>query len=370
MSVISKLITLGAAGSGGAGPTAASVAFVGGGNKVHPVNVTNPNSISRLQEFDVNLFISGFDPDGLSFDVGTSVLYAVSEAADGIVSINASNPSSLSVLGNITYDSALDNANSMFLDAENKVLFYSGSRRLRSVNVSNPSGMSILQTLDLTASYSVLRILCFDKERSILFCSWQEANSPYARGLLTVDVSNPSAMSVSNTITIPGLTAEFGLDGALDSVNNVLYATHDSTSAVYAIDVSDVASMSVLSVFTDPDLSNLKEIFVDVFNGGICYVVSGNGSNKLVALNVSNPSSISKLSAFTSGSMIEPTSVSCDVVSQIAYVGCNAGGSATENTLAIDISNPSSMSVLSTLGGTNVKAITLNIAGLEANKSL
>lgn len=371
MSGIAKKMMQAAAGQGGA-VDAATLAFFGGGNKIHSIDAEDANALSRLQEFDVNLVVSGFDPsEGVSFDVNTSVLYAVSASADGIVSIDASDPSAMSVLDNITYDSDFDRADAIALDAERSVLFYGASsmRRIRSVDVSAPSVMSTLQTLSLQAGYGNVKILCLDVARSLLFCSYNEiSTSNY--GVLTIDVSNPSSMSVGDVFLISGLGGPVFNAGALDVENNVLYATYDETSAVYAIDVSNPSSMSVLSSFTDTDLSNLKGLFVDVFNGGVCYVVSGSGSNKIVALDVSNPSSISKISSFSSGTMIEPECICCDVVSQVAYVGCNAGGSATENIHSIDISTSSAMSILDTVGSIVGKAVILNVAGLEANNSL
>ena len=72
----------------------------------------------------------------------------------------------------------------------------------------------------------------------------------YSNGKLSsIDISNPSSMSISDTISLMN-----GYDARnikLDTSSNVLYSVGSSTDGIKSVDVSNPASLSVLDTLTN-----------------------------------------------------------------------------------------------------------------------
>lgn len=203
--------------------------------------------------------------------------------------------------------------------------------RITSVDISDPNNIVGLDTDSDTDFDGVRNNMVFSSDNDYIFVPG-ESNK-----ILSERVSIPSSL-----FTVQEFVVADNLQYCdLDTSNNTLYATALSTG-LYSYDVSDPTNISFLDNFSSASLTTTaRGVRVDSVNK-IAYIVSEPSFvPKIVSFDISNPNSISSLDSLNLGSDT-PYEIELDLVNNVAYTTDGVGDTLT----AIDISNPSNMSIL------------------------
>ena len=104
-----------------------------------------------------------------------------------------------------------------------------------------------------------------------------------------IDISDVTNMSLISSVTIEAALSQWS---ALDTTNNILFATGGIDDNIAAIDISNTSSMSQLQSFKDAsNLDFTKSVVCDPANE-LAFVGSAS-DNKIVAIDYSTPSNMS-----------------------------------------------------------------------------
>jgi 6-phosphogluconolactonase (cycloisomerase 2 family) len=145
--------------------------------------------------------------------------------------------------GALTHLSTLSNASLDGLypaiDLDNEVVYVMDilQKRLTSVDISNPSSMSVLDYISIPGSgyYTAL-----DVGRQLAFVGRDEINC--------IDISDSSNLTLLSTISITDNTAiDFVTEMKCDTDREYLFAACRDTNKIVVIDYSDTSSLSVAS---------------------------------------------------------------------------------------------------------------------------
>jgi hypothetical protein len=91
---------------------------------------------------------------GVSVDLDNDVAYVAGQRDDAIVSINISNPSSMSGLDTLISAADTDGVRSVAIDIANSVLYFTAGnvKKFGAIDISNPSSLTILDSVSITAT--------------------------------------------------------------------------------------------------------------------------------------------------------------------------------------------------------------------------
>lgn len=326
MSVSSKLMLLGAAGSGGAAKTI----LMNSNSNLQVMDVTNPSSpihlsttsVSGARDFVydgttgvayvatgttniVSVDMSDFsnpsvlqtysntqfsNTNALSLDVSNARLYVT--GTDGtnnrVCTVDVSDPSSMSMTSYsaVAYPSSPRNPKNPVLDIANTSLYvpHATTDQFTRYDVSSPSSTSRGDSLSDATNLDYAHSADLDTTSGLAFVS--AANS----GRLTVvDISNPT-MAVVGSVVLGSPIGYNCYDVVWDSVNNVCYVPSYSTGKVYVVDVSTPASPTIIRTVTGlyaPYRIALNE------EDGLLYVSQFSSTAQLAIIDVSVPASAS-----------------------------------------------------------------------------
>jgi len=118
-----------------------------------------------------------------------------------------------------------------------------------------------------------------------------------------------------------------------DAANQIVYIT--TANRMFSYDVSNLSSISLLDSFFSRDIAGCRELTIDPVTEVLYGAVQNGG---IVAIDISDPSNMSLLSRNTSGA----SNFCCKVDPNIEYA---FGVSITGNIFSYDVSNPSSMTL-------------------------
>lgn len=268
---------------------------------------------------------------------------------DFVYILDISDPSNIST---ITSTSATQ-AYGLAVDEEENVLYVGRNGRLDSFNISGDS-FSLLQSyLDFFYADNVTAIN-LDKSRDLIFTFAADDNI-----IGTWDISNPSNMTPTGYIFSSTLYDK--IDSPFyDTGNQIIYSVDNFNDGYFAItDVSNpYGSTGMVTLDSIFSTSNFLTANLDVdLNSNVAYVIGTSSMNTNLAItsftsiDVSDPSNASILSILTGTefSGFYPGDVAIDSAEQVAYVSLGfkfPSNFGTGGLVSIDISNPSSMSVI------------------------
>ena len=202
----------------------------------------------------------------------------------------------------------------------------SGVRSISEFDATDPASMSHVRS---SASY----VTELSDARRIRIDPANEVAYVCGNSFSSFDISSGS---ITLKDTLSGIRA---YDCALDLDNNYAYVTtFSSSNTVKIIDISDPDDMSVVSTLTHSDINNMREI---VFNKSTGYLFACSyGVDKIVSISRSGTT----LSVAGSVAVNNPTSIVLNLsgATKYAYIG----GSGTDSFKVVNITNPSSMTVV------------------------
>lgn len=255
-----------------------------------------------------------------------------------LTSVDIRNPASLAEIGSVATTG--DENYSAVLDIEKAVVYVSKKTQLSTVDVSDPASMTQLSSyLVINSSYERFRPQALDIKNDVLF--WASENR-----LISIDVSNPA--SPVELQEIIDFSIDNPYDSALDLDKSLLYLT-SSGRGLDVYDVSDPSNM--IRKFTyDVNSVYFMGVALDV-SRELLFIAT---NRELHILDISDPNSISFVSR------IDPEDfggddVGClafDPLTKIVYTARSvfSGGSTLDSRVsAIDVSNPSTPSYLSSV---------------------
>lgn len=167
-------------------------------------------------------------------------------------------------------------------------VFASTGSSLMALNVSDTSSPTVISshTVDLNAGS-----MAYSNKRKHVYCSSKSDGE-----IFSIDVSNTSFMSTSQTVT--GLDEIFTL--ALDDFNDVLY-TIDIQGDLKSWDVSTPSSISLLDEISLRGVSAGGDIALDLVRKRAIVAADNSATNyyELFVVDISNPSAMSELASKT-----------------------------------------------------------------------
>lgn len=238
--------------------------FVGdtsGTDEVYPYNSSNPSNLTRLSSigFESSNGVLGLFVDG-------NYLYVAGDRTGGgnnrgLYIFNATNPSSITQTGKLD----LTNSADVFVDGNTAYVARLGSG-VSSVNVTNKSSPSLLNTVNPGGTSQGLY-----KIENYLYVASGDS------GLSIIDVSNPSNMAVAGTHAAAGAGSGYSYN-VFKQGNEAFIANNNS---LYIVDVnnpsSPVFARSFATTYNYADVfvkenyaylaSDLGLVTVDIFDG-------------------------------------------------------------------------------------------------------
>lgn len=298
------------------------------------VDARAPGTLAVYQEFTDSTINQCED---IAIDKNNQVAYVTSRSAGQLVAISFKNPSSLVVVDSL----AIDTAQSVAIDTVNEVAYVgSYSDDFTSVDISDPDSMAVLDTITDSPDLTRVTSIALDVTRGYAFT----VSINTGDRLCAVDISDPSNMSKDYVVT-----SAFGRpeSSVLDLTTDVLYVGDYDTGSIMAVDVSTVSAMAVIDTITDATyLEYVSDVVLDAPNA-LLYAVS-RGGDSLYVVDISTPSAMTEEGRLTDTSNFGyATGVALDLVDEVAYI-C-AGNSGTQKTSSVDISTPSTPTIIDTV---------------------
>lgn len=229
---------------GTAGPKTASHAFVcnQADNSLSAVNISNPSSMSVVSELTdaTNLAY----PQAIAIDKTTKIAWI---AMDGrLTAVNIANPTSMSVIGSYA-NSGIGGAVGVVLDAARKIAFVRQGAvtpsGLAAINISNPASPSLISRLNIgTGVFNAGELFgsAIDIDRNLIFSSYNGGGA-VSGGLRSIDVSDPANMVVLGTV---GGGSGVSVLNSLAIRQRQAFMLRDA-GTLAVIDVTNPASMSL-----------------------------------------------------------------------------------------------------------------------------
>ena len=269
---------------------------------------------------------AGID-DGSPFDTAI----AVGRYYLRVITHDVSDPTSLSTLDSAGTGNGpvAITYNGAGIDRTNKVVISGDSTfdRIHATDFSNPAAVVSTQIYSDATVLDTPRGGCgIDEARQV---AWFISVTPNT--LVGIDYSDiaTNGGSVAGSIALSYQCWGLGYDAA----NQIVYIT--TSQRMISYDVSNLSSISQLDNLSNSNISGCRELAIDPVTE-VMYGAVQNGG--IVALDISNPSNMSVLSRNTSGA----SNFCCKVDPNIEYA---FGLSGTGNIYSYDVSDPSSMTL-------------------------
>jgi hypothetical protein len=271
------------------------VAYVSADGKVTSVDISSP-SVSIL-EADTNTAVN--DSKAIAIDIANSVAYVVSPTDEYLVSIDISDPSSMSNLD--AYATAAGaNILGVALDTANSIAYYAAyaGDAVCSVDISNPSAITSIDSQAYNSAYDVV----VDTTNLDVYVSRPEDDSVSS---VTTDASGN--LSANDTLA-NGIYLNEPKKMAIDISNSLLFVAADDYLTI--IDISDPSSLSIEGYISDADLGTVIDVALDTANS-MAYAVGT--EDKIVAIDYSTPSSPTKISSYESNGLDGASAIALDL---------------------------------------------------------
>ena len=157
-----------------------------------------------------------------------------------IVSIDISDPTNLAILDTETMVSS-SRVHQVLVDAGNDVLYALGQKVLASYDISNPSAITLLDSVSFTSNtggfvLDTNRQLAFVTEYFTLHC---------------FDISDPTNITSTDTIALTLEARAAESRPGIDTTNDLLFVPQGNNTAISVYDVSNSASLALKATKTD-----------------------------------------------------------------------------------------------------------------------
>lgn len=259
-------------------------------------------------------------------DATGTYAYVVAETAGRLTVVDCSTPSAPSVVGSVSVIGG-GGSNPTGISKVGNVCYVcvgGAGGGLVSVDVTTPTAPSVLQHLALNSCHSVHAV------GSYAYMSRQGAGRFHR-----VDISNPSSMSVVNTVTTGTTPAGISYSGGV----------------AYMCDNGGAGSL----ISIDPATGVLNTLAISgahgvVADGSYAYVSSGS-ANTITVVNISNPSSMSSAGSVTNANLNVP------------YYVCKAGpylyagGYNVDRVTAVTVTTPASPTSGASVNSSNLDGV-------------
>jgi hypothetical protein len=255
-----------------------------------------------------------------------------------LTTVDISNPSSPAIV-NTFKDTTNLNGNAAAIAISGNYAFISNSTdRIVTVDISNPHSPSTVgSVIDSSNLAGINTMKIVGNYLYVGMCSGSSAS-----GIAVVDISNPLSPRVRGHIASPDLSCSY----IIDVKGQYLYAPQDVNEGSFTIvDISDPDNPAITG--TLDDATNLSwAAGVDVI-GEVAYVyasdVAETGS-RFNAIDVSNPASPKLISSLHVSTFAEDNNIA------VAYPYLYAeGGGSSPGIIVVNISDPTNMSVVQTV---------------------
>jgi hypothetical protein len=314
---------------------------------VKTVDISDPSDMRVLSTqflMQNGTFIPDFQFAGSSASLSLSadeshviIVNADSDAEPSLISVDISNPASISVTDRYLLGSTeFPRAN--VLDGD--VLYSLASNQLRSTRVEADGTFTSLDTQAVTIpaggnySYASLSVV---NNAAIMTYGVQQARY--------IDISNPASLGAAQTTNLPVMGNYTYFRTPFVDGNHIYVGIQDT---VYAVDASNPASLSISSSVTNADAPDYYGVFRYYDSDELLY---GNG-NDFAKLNYSNPANISITETTSDGGLYPDALWGFDEVWDVEIAGNYAFGAsniAEGSYYSFDISdltNPKPLDVL------------------------
>lgn len=260
--------------------------------------------------------------------------YVVTQGSARITALDISDPTNITVLGSLYNGTILNDVVAIDLDIErNTAVLVSKQDRIITVDISDPANMTITGSLQDNTNLDLCRGVKVNPTEQVAYVT---AENYYQFNV--VDISNLSSPSLvgtyRNTASFVGLK-----DVAFDPDTNTVYMLSYGTDRVISIDVSNASSPAGLQFLQNTTTLDQATFSVPDFANGKLYVSKNNG---VTSVDITNPSSMSVLDTIDPSGQLECWSPAIDLTRSVLFVPSNTGP-----ITMIDVSDPSNMTEIS-----------------------
>lgn len=201
---------------------------------LHVYDISDPTDMVKVQTY-TNSTNAGY-PYSTVVDSANLNVYLINYSRGKLASFSYDASS-----GALTHLSTLSNASLdglyQAIDLDNQVIYVMDllQNRLTSVDISNPSSMSVLDYISIPGSGFYVTL---DVGRQLAFVGRDDINC--------IDISDPSNLTLLSTISITDNTAiDFVMEMQCDTDREYLFAACRDSDKIVVIDYSDTSSLSV-----------------------------------------------------------------------------------------------------------------------------
>lgn len=231
--------------------------------------------------------------------------------------------------------------NMVRLAHDGTVVWGATHQRLTGFDISDPANVAI--TASITDANNLRNGGSTVYTNGHVFTSGNRNSSPFNETLSAWDVSNPNDPRFVKILNVSTFNTTTGVRRLAVIGSTLYYPTPSITNGqVTAVDISDPANMRVIGNLMDPNLWFASRLFA---YGSVLLAVGGTNSiHRITAIDVSSGMSvISSLLFATTEANVGPG----ELVGSHFYVDRYTAGTL----LVIDVSDPSNMSIVGSLGG-------------------
>ena len=263
-------------------------------------DVSDPFNIQEIGR--VNGLSTGTG-EQMELDLINNVAYIPTGFDDGVISVNIADPTNPSLLDSIANEDRYRFARALSVDSTNEKVYLLPYQEdwMASFDVTNPSNITELDLFGTTSP------VAWGAWRSTIDVSNQIL---YVLDVLDVvraiDISNPSSLSQIGTYDFSGFgDAPLAFQLALDSANNMAYVVLGASGYFLALDFSNPASISFVgSLYIENDyggglLAPGRITAVALNTSQSVAFITDTDFNKIISVDISNPASMSVISSVT-----------------------------------------------------------------------
>ena len=276
--------------------------------------------------------------------------YVACSASARFTALDISDPSNITVLSSLYDGTILNDIKALDLDIErNAAILVSSQNRIITVDISDPTNMSIIGSLQDAYNLDDCEGVKVNTTAQVAYVTTEDDYK-----FTIVDISNLSSPSVvgqiQNSASFVQLRAvEFDAD------TDTAYILSYGTSRVMSIDVSTASSPAAIQFLQNTTtLTNVTFSASDFVNKKLYVTTHSGASSSVASVDITSPSSMSVLDTINPSGQDECWSPAIDLTRSVLFVPSNTGP-----ITMIDVSDPSNMTEISyqNIGASNAYAV-------------
>ncbi len=236
--------------------------------KTVSIDISDPEDISILDTYThiTDAQMKGIDTTG-------DIAIVVDSYNDNIYSLDITTPSDITLEDTITSTGMV---NPSYTAIYGSYAFIVGEDELLSVEIINVGNIVTDDLLTLSDSSFFPFNIVISSDGNYIYLPCYATNT-----LISVNISNPSAMYEADSLTIPDTIHWWGIDIREDGIKDIIIITHDE--GISSIDISDPSNMAFIETASYNDVTSPRGIAI---SGDYAYAVDSSATNNFICFKI------------------------------------------------------------------------------------